>query len=124
MRALWTWEHTRQRLGGVPGGSLFAIPRRPPLRRAHVLARIAAWVQATQGGEAPKFTGKIFRCGGNQTLLASGAPLPILQARDGGRQPACRPYTVVRGVSAGRALLASQKMGRLFKIAKSAAASR
>jgi hypothetical protein len=114
IEALWVWVHTRKRLGGTDDGPLFAIPGQKPIALTHLLRRVAMWVQITHGGPLPTVTCKVFRRGGNQTLMASGAALPNIQAM--GRWKDSRMPDVYNGPSAAlaRAILTSHEMGKIF----------
>jgi hypothetical protein len=120
VEALWTWMHTRARLGGAPDSALFGLPGAAALAREHILERVASWVQVTHGGRKPTVTGKAFRRGGNQSLLASGASLPDIMAA--GRWSSERMPGVYGSdeAVAARALLTSQAMGRGFSAAAAA----
>ena len=82
VQALWRWVHIRRDLGGGDEGPLFMVPGQRVLTRARLFRVIQVWHLAATGA-LPKITGKAFRRGGNQSLVASGAPLPDLQ--HGGR---------------------------------------
>lgn len=120
VQALWAWMHTRQRIGGVPQEPLFGMPGTAPLARAHLLERVACWVQATHGGDKPKVTAKAFRRGGNQTLLASGAALPDIMGVGRWRSATMPAVYGSESAAAARAMLTSQEMGRIYAVAKAA----
>jgi hypothetical protein len=116
VQALWRWVHIRRDLGGGEAGPLFQVPGQRALTRARLFRVIQVWHRAATG-VTPKITGKAFRRGGNQSLVASGAPLPDLQ--HGGRwaskgMPACYSSSVA---NATRGLHVSRGLGDIFAAA-------
>lgn len=116
VQALWRWMHIRRDLGGTDG-PLFQVPdNSPPLTRVQLFAAVARWHEVATG-HLPKVTGKAFRRGGNQSLLASGAPLSLLMeaGRWAGTGMPARYSSQV--ADAKRGMGASRGMGDLYAAA-------
>jgi hypothetical protein len=114
VHAVWRWAHIRRDLGGGAAGPLFAVPGEFPLTRKSLFAAIASWHAATSGGAPPKVTGKAFRRGGNQSLVASGASIPEMQSAGRWRGAGMPTVYSSADANASRALLVSRGLGDLF----------
>ena len=119
VQALWRWMHIRRDLGGGVSGPLFIVPGSPPLTRERLYAAIAKW-HSCATGETAKVTGKAFRRGGNQSLLAAGAPVPELQHAGRWRGSGMPAVYSSAAANSSRALLVSRGLGELFTSASAA----
>lgn len=119
VRALWRWMHIRRDLGGGADSPLFAVPGSPPLTRSRLFTAVAEWHQQATGEKA-KVTGKAFRRGGNQTLVAAGASVPELMAAGRWRGEGMPAVYSSATANSSRALLVSRGMGQIFSSAAAA----
>jgi len=121
VRALWRWMHIRRDLGGKMDAPLFAVPGTSvPLSRKHLFAAVASWHEAVRG-TAPKVSGKAFRRGGNQSLVAGGASSTDMQ--HAGRWASAGMPAVYSSAVANeqRGLHVSRGLGQLYESAAAAA---
>lgn len=104
-------------------GVLFQVPGQVALARTRLFAVVGKWYQQVHGDKhPPKITGKMFRRGGNQTLLASGAPGQLAQSM-GRWASEVMPLTYSSlSANAARSLVASRGMGQIYEEARAAAA--
>jgi hypothetical protein len=110
--ALWRWVHIRRDLGGADG-PLFQEPGQRALTRAQVFEAVASWQQAATGVR-PKVTGRAFRRGGNQSLVASGAAVPEMQQAGRWRGSAMPAVYSSATADAARGLRVSRGLGELY----------
>lgn len=114
------WSSTGR---GPYEGVLFQIPGQPALARTRLFAEIGKWCQRVHGGERPpKITGKTFRRGGNQTLLASGASGQLAQTMGRWASKAMPLTYSSLSANAARSLIASRGMGQIYEETRTAAA--
>jgi hypothetical protein len=121
VRALWRWMHIRRDLGGQPDEPLFAVPGcRTPLTRERLFTTVASWHKVVSGA-APKVSGKAFRRGGNQSLVASGAS--VSDMKHAGRWASNAMPALYSSAKANeqRGLHVSCGMGQLYETAAAAA---
>jgi hypothetical protein len=117
--ANWRWAHIRRDLGGGITGPFFQVPSEKLLERQQLFDEVSRWYSAATNSSA-KITGKSFRRGGNQSLIASGASIPDIQIA--GRWKSASMPAVYSSASANshRNLVMSQRLGELYKSAQSA----
>ena len=104
-------------------GVLFQVPGQLALARTRLFAVVGKWCQQVHGGvHPPKISGKAFRRGGNQTLLASGASGQLAQTM-GRWASQVMPLTYSSlSANAARSLVASHGMGQIYEETRTAAA--
>lgn len=121
VRALWRWMHIRRDLGGESGAPLFAVPGELPLTRTRLFAAVASWLGAVSGAAvAPKVTGKAFRRGGNQSLVASGAAISELQHAGRWRGRTMPAVYSSAAADSARGIHVSRGLGELYASAAAA----
>jgi len=124
VRALWRWMHIRRDLGGRADEPLFTVPGASvsSLSRGRLFAAVASWHEVVRG-TAPKVSGKAFRRGGNQSLVASGAPATDMQ--HAGRWASAGMPAVYSSTVANeqRGLHVSRGLGQLYETAAAAVAA-
>ncbi len=119
VRALWRWMNIRRDLGGRDGDPLFAVPGSSPLARSRLFAAVADW-HSNATGTTVKITGKAFRRGGNQSLVASGASVPEMMHAGRWRGSGMPAVYSSSTANSSRALLVSRGLGELFSSAAAA----
>lgn len=117
--ALWKWMHLRRDRGGTLTGHLFQVDSFPPLTRTELFERVRDWHRVAFG-TAPKVTGRAFRRGGNQSLVASGAPHPVLKQAGRWKSDAMPSVYSSAEADAARGLKASRALGDLYEAAAAA----
>ena len=121
VRALWRWMHIRRDLGGHVDESLFAVPGcKTPLTRERLFTAIASWHQAVSGS-APKVSGKAFRRGGNQSLIASGVSNADCKIAGRWSSDAMPALYSSRTANEERGVVVSSGLGELYQRAAAAA---
>jgi hypothetical protein len=121
VRALWRWAHIRRDLGGGLDDPLFAVPGGCALKRTELWTEVARWVALASGSAvAPKVTGKAFRRGGNQSLVAAGASVPELMHAGRWRSSGMPAVYSSAAANGARALHVSRGLGVLFSSAAAA----
>jgi hypothetical protein len=114
--ALWRWAHIRRDLGGRAEDPLFQVPGQKALTRKQLFSTIQQWHLAATG-VLPKVTGKAFRRGGNQSLVASGASVPDMQRAGRWRSSAMPAVYSAPAAAAARGLHVSRGLGDIFAAA-------
>lgn len=80
VRAMWRWVNLRRALAPPPNAELFRVPGSPALSQSRLTLFLSTWAGIAMGTPPPKVTGRCFRRGMASSLMASGAPLPSMQA--------------------------------------------
>lgn len=120
VRALWRWIHIRRDLGGRVDEPLFAVPGyNALLSRERLFASVASWHEVVSG-TTPKVSGKAFRRGGNQSLVASGATGAEMQHAGRWASPAMPAVYSSAVANEQRGLHVSQGLGQLYETAAAA----